>query len=249
MDEAGEKKRFPFSFRDDLFRVMPALKKQFWNYELFSKATLDEVFKPEALSKAAHLQADIFDNCILENKGGGKFTIRPLPVEAQLSCINGILATDYNDDGNTDLIVAGNAHSSEVVYGWMDASLGVLLQGDGKGNFTAVPPQKSGLFLSGDVKGLSSLFDAKGNEIIIAAANSDSLKVVSPAKKSNIKIFYAASLDAYATITFKDGHTARQEFYYGGGYLSQSARAIKIGALVQSIQVVDSKGSKRNIKF
>ena len=249
MDENGDKKRFPFTFRDDLFRVMPGLKKQFWNYDLFSKATLEDIFKPESLSKATYFQADIFDNCILENKGGGKFAIRPLPVEAQLSCINGILATDYDEDGNIDLIVAGNSHATDVVYGWLDASLGVLLKGDGKGNFAAVPPQKSGLFLSGDIKGLANLYDAKGNAIIIAAANADSLKLICPSKKSASKIFYAAPLDAYAMITFKDGHTTRQEFYYGGGYLSQSARAIKINGLVQTIQVVDSKGNKRNIHF
>ena len=249
MDEAGEKKRYPFSFRDDLFRVMPALKKQFWNYGLFGSATLDDIFKPEALAKAAHFQADLFDNCILENKGGGKFAIRPLPVEAQLSCINGIMASDYDGDGNIDLIVAGNTHSSEVVYGWMDASLGVLLKGDGKGNFAAVPPQQSGLFLSGDTKGIARLYDNKGHQIIIVAVNGDSLKVICPAKNATAKIFYAAPLDAYATITFKDGHVARQEFYYGDGYLSQSARAIQINGLIKSIAVTNSKGNNRNIQF
>ena len=52
MDEKGKKNRYPFSFRDDLFKVMPGLKKKFWNYELFGKTTLDDVFKSSALSKA-----------------------------------------------------------------------------------------------------------------------------------------------------------------------------------------------------
>lgn len=248
-DESGEKKRFPFAFRDDLFRVMPSLKKKFWNYDLYSRAGLEDVFKPEALSKATHFKADMFENCILENKGGGKFTIKPLPVEAQLSCINGVVATDFNNDGNIDLIVAGNSHSNEVVYGWMDASLGVLLQGDGKGNFKSVPPEKSGLFLSSDVKGLASLYYKNGNEIILAAANSDSLTVLSPLKKSPAKIFFAAPQDAFAQIKYINGHSTKQEFYYGSGYLSQSARVIQISNLVKSVEVTDVKGNKRTIQF
>jgi enediyne biosynthesis protein E4 len=248
-DETGKKKRFPFSFRDDLFRVMPSLKKKFWNYESYSKADLEEVFKPEALLNAKHYKADMFESCIVENKGNGKFTINELPVEAQLSCINGITAIDFNEDGNMDLIVAGNSHSNEVVYGWMDASLGVLLKGDGKGNFKAVQPEKSGLFLSSDIRGLTSLYDNRGNEIILAAANSDSLTVLRPEKKADAKIFFAGPLDAYAEIEYKNGHKTKQEFYYGCGYLSQSARAIQINNLVKSVQVVDTKGNKRNIQF
>jgi len=248
-DETRKKKRFPFSFRDDLFRVMPSLKKKFWNYKLYSEAGLEEVFKREALLKAKYYKADIFESCIIENKGEGKFAIRPLPVEAQLSCINGIIATDYDNDGNIDLIIAGNSHSNEVVYGWMDASLGILLKGNGKGDFKVVPPEKSGLFLSSDIKGLASLYDSRGSEIIIAAANSDSLIVLNIEKKTATKIFFAGPLDVYAEIEYKNGHKTKQEFYYGSGYLSQSARVLQISSFVKSVQVSDIRGSKRNIQF
>jgi hypothetical protein len=248
-NESGEKKRYPFAYRDDLFRVMPSLKKKFWNYETYSKAGLEEVFKPDELSKAKHYQVDIFDNCILKNNGNGKFSISALPAAAQLSCINGIMATDFDKDGNIDLIVTGNSHSSEVVYGWMDASLGVLLKGDGKGNFMPQPATVSGLFLKGDMKSLACLYDKEGHEIILAAANSDSLKVLSPVAKAATKIFYANPLDASAEITYNNGKKVKQEFYYGAGYLSQSARAIEISDKVKSIVVADSKGNKRTIQF
>ena len=207
------------------------------------------MFKSSALSKAKHLQADIFESCILENKGNGKFICRPLPVEAQLSCINGIIATDVNGDGNIDLVVAGNSHATEVVYGWMDASLGLLLMGDGKGNFKAVAPQKSGLFLKGDIRGLATLFDNKGKEILLAPANSDSLKVLSFPNKIASKIFYANPLDAYAEIIFKDGRKTKQEFYYGNGYLSQSARVVKITNRIANVEITDTRGIKRKIKI
>ncbi|MEO5892921.1 MAG: hypothetical protein ABIQ31_21905 [Ferruginibacter sp.] len=64
-----------------------------------------------------------------------------------------------NGAAYADLVVEGNSHSTEVVYGWIDASLRLLLKGDGKGNFIPVPAQKSGLFLSGDLKGLAMTYD------------------------------------------------------------------------------------------
>ncbi|MEO6949999.1 MAG: VCBS repeat-containing protein [Ginsengibacter sp.] len=248
-DEAGKKKRFPFSFRDDILHVIPLLKKKFRDYDSYSKADLEEVFKREALLNAKHYKADIFESCIIKNNGNGKFSIKKLPIEAQLSCINGIMALDFNEDGNMDIIVAGNSHSNEVVYGWMDASLGLLLKGDGKGNFKAESAEMSGLFLSGDTRGLTSLYDNRSNEIILATVNSDSLRVLRQVKKTNSKVFFAKPLEAYAEIEFKNGRKRKQEFYYGSGYLSQSARAIRINNLVKSIQVVDTKGNKRKIKF
>lgn len=248
-DESEEKKRYPFAYRDDLFRVMPSLKKKFWNYETYSKATLDEVFKEDELSKAKYYKADLFESCIIKNNGNGKFSISPLPSEAQLSCINGIMATDFDKDGNTDLIATGNLHSTEVVYGWLDASLGLLLKGDGKGNFKPVPASGSGLLLHGDMKSLAYLYDKSGNNVILAAANSDSLKVLSPSVKSPPKILYAHPLDEYAEITDANGKKTKQEFYYGSGYLSQSARAIEINNKIKYIKVVDSKGNKREMSF
>ncbi|MEJ7676596.1 MAG: hypothetical protein WKG06_01715 [Segetibacter sp.] len=112
-----------------------------------------------------------------------------------------------------------------------------------------MPATFSGLFLNGDMKSLACLYDKEGHEIILAAANSDSLKVLSPSVKAATKVFYADPFDVYAEITFKNGKKTKQEFYYGAGYLSQSARAIEISNLVKNIEVVDLKGNKRNILF
>ena len=246
-NESGQKERYPFAYRDDLFRVIPSLKKKYWNYDSYSKATLNEVFNADELSGAAHYRADVFDNCILINKGNGKFSISSLPAAAQLSCINGILAMDIDKDGNMDLIVSGNSHSNEVVYGWMDASLGLLLKGDGKGNFKPVPAMVSGLFLQGDMKSLVCLYDKGGHPIILGGANADSLQVLSPLQ-TGTEVFYAGPLDAYAEITYKNGSRARWEFCYGAGYLSQSVRAIEINEQVKSLEIIDSKGGRRKVR-
>ena len=59
-------------------------------------------------------------------------------MEAQLSPMYGIAAEDFDKDGNIDILMGGNFYQSKPEVGIYDASYGILLKGDGKGNFTAV---------------------------------------------------------------------------------------------------------------
>lgn len=45
----------------------------------------------------------------------------PLPVQAQLSVLNGITVDDYNGDGNLDVLINGNDYGTEPVIGRYDA--------------------------------------------------------------------------------------------------------------------------------
>jgi hypothetical protein len=51
-------------------------------------------------------------------------------------------SNDYNGDGNLDLLISGNFYATEVVAGQYDALDGLYLQGDGRGNFYPVLPQR-----------------------------------------------------------------------------------------------------------
>ena len=112
----------------------------------------------------------------LENKGG-KFIIHQLPIEAQFSSINQILVDDYDKDGNLDALIAGNLYVSEVETPRNDASFGCFLKGDGKGNFKAIKPSKSGVFIKGDTKDLAEI-NVKEQKYIIAAKNDDYLQFI-----------------------------------------------------------------------
>jgi hypothetical protein len=50
-------------------------------------------------------------------------------------------------------------------------------------------------------------------------------------------------------ITYKNGKTLDQEFYYGTSFLSQSGRFIRVDDQVVSVEVTDSKGSRRKINL
>lgn len=238
LDESGEKKAYPMAYRDDLFRSMPILKKRFNTYEPFSRAKLGDIFESKLISGAAHFKTETFRSCILENKGNGLFAVRELPVEAQLSCVYGILVTDADGDGHSDILLTGNSFSNEVVFGSMDASLGLLLKGDGKLHFNALPANRSGLFLTGATRGLGLIYDKKNRPVVIAPANSGDLKLLS-LQQPPARIIRALPNEVYAEITFKNGKTCRKEFQHGTGYLSQQENAVEMGDGIREVRMFD----------
>jgi enediyne biosynthesis protein E4 len=92
----------------------------------------------------------------LENNSG-KLILHELPVEAQFAPIHSIHIFDYNNDGNLDLLLAGNQTYTRLRLGMMDANMGQLYKGDGTGKFHFIPQKDSGFSILGDVKSILEL--------------------------------------------------------------------------------------------
>tara|TARA_B110000858_G_C17730027_1_gene439593 strand:- start:89 stop:1258 length:1170 start_codon:yes stop_codon:yes gene_type:complete len=170
----GEK--FPVRGRECSSQQIPAIKKKFKNYETYSNATLVDIYTEQDLGASLHYQVNSFASVFLENKEGA-FITHELPTEAQFSSINQILVDDYDNDGNLDAIIAGNLYVSEVETPRNDASFGYYLKGDGKGQFTAIPPSKSGVYIKGDTKDMVEI-KIGNKKYIIAAKNDDYLQFI-----------------------------------------------------------------------
>lgn len=187
-----------------------------------------------------------FESAWAENLGDGTFRMHSLPVEAQISPVFGMLTGDYNSDGHPDLLITGNSYSSNVFTGQYDAMIGLLLAGDGKGEFTPIPGRESGFFANGDAKGMAELQLKDGSSLILVARNSDSLKVIrslkSPGKTIRVK-----NDEVAAELLFKNGTKEYREFYYGSGYLSQSSRVCQIPEDVVSVTFTTYKGDSRKV--
>ena len=86
------------------------------------------------------------------------------------------LLSDYNNDGNIDIILGGNLYNAKPEVGRYDASYGSLLLGDGKGDFSYVPAKTSGLHLKGEIRDFKEITTSAGKIVIVARSN-DSLQV------------------------------------------------------------------------
>ncbi len=180
-----DKELFPLRGRQCSSEQMPFIKKKFPTYDAFGKAAITDIFNQEQLENAIHLKAKTFASILLKNEGSN-FKVEKLPNEAQLSSINTILIDDFDDDGNNDILLAGNLYGAEVETPRADASHGLLLKGDGKGNFLPLPAEKSGLNLRGEVKSATSI-KIKNVQSIVFAKNQDSLEILEISNVKNLK--------------------------------------------------------------
>jgi ASPIC and UnbV/FG-GAP-like repeat len=244
-DEHGEKKEFPAQGRDDLARQLPSIKKRFDTYKPFALATMDEVLTPEQRKGVQRLKATMLQSCFLRNEGNGKFTMLPLPKEAQESAINGMVVDDFDGDGNLDVLINGNDFGTEVGTGRYDAFNGLLLKGDGGGNFMPLSILQSGVYIPGNGKALVKLKSASGGYLVAASQNRGPLKLFQ--LKANPKLLKLESGDISAMIAFKNGNIQKEEFYNGSSFLSQSGKFLLLGKDAVSVEIVNDKGGKRKI--
>ena len=143
-------------------------------------ANVEEVYGPD-ISEALNYKAQTFATSYLENLGNGSFKVKNLPNEAQFSSVNTFLVEDFDSDGHTDLLLAGNLFPVEVETPRNDAGIGLYLSGDGKNDFTPVPVYQSGFYAPGDVKDMKFIKVGKGGEsqkVILVASNNDRLQAI-----------------------------------------------------------------------
>ena len=241
----GELKEFPTNGRDEIIERVPTLRKRFNTYNAFAIAGIADIITPEMRKDAQHLKATTLQSCYIRNDGNGKFTMLPLPKAAQVSVLNGMIADDFDGDGNIDVLINGNDFGSEVSIGRLDALNGLLLKGNGKGEFTPLSILQSGIYIPGNGKALVKMRGVDNSYLVAASQNKDALKLF----KLNRKLL-AITInpdDVSATKTYKNGIIEKEEFYYGNSFLSQSARFLSVNEKVESIRVTNNKGVERDL--
>jgi hypothetical protein len=172
---------FPLLLRDDLLRVVPSLRSRYPDYESYAGQTVADIFTPAVIADAVVKQAYTFATTLVRNDGGGRFTLLPLPLEAQLAPVYGILPADVDLDGHLDLLVAGNLDGATPAIGRMRASYGLLLRGDGAGGFTPVEGLESGFVVPGQAREIQRVQTRQGVRYVVTR-NDDRALVFEPAR-------------------------------------------------------------------
>lgn len=155
---------------------IPEISEKFPTYEEFGLSNLRDVYGKN-LDEAYNLKAQTFASMYIENLGDKTFKVEHLPKLAQVSSINDILIRDFDNDGNKDLLLAGNLFTSEIETTRNDAGVGLFLRGDGNGNFTPQSVSQSGFYAPLDVKNME-LLKGVNQDLILIANNNDRLQVM-----------------------------------------------------------------------
>ncbi|KIC94001.1 FG-GAP-like repeat-containing protein [Flavihumibacter solisilvae] len=241
------RKQFAVPGRDDMVKQIIGMRSKFQNYKSYATTTIDQLFTPEQCNGSLRLNANNFNSSFCRNDGDGKFTLVALPLKAQLSALNGMVTDDFDGDGNLDVVINTNDYGTDVSLGRYDALNGLMLKGDGRGNFIAKSIIESGIYIPGNGKALIKL-KGKNNKYLLAATQNRGPLAVFQLKK-DCKHIVLQPADVTIDISFKDGKKQKQECYYGTSFLSQSARFLQVSKNVESAVITDGNGQTRTLTF
>jgi hypothetical protein len=138
--------------------------------------------------------------------------------------------------------MVGNDYGNEVFIGRLDAALGWVLLGDGKGGFCAVPARESGFSVPGDAKALVKLSSSSGEARYVASQNRGKLNVFAPKKQSAAVLAVAQDVMA-VELLLASGKKQRIDLSLGAGFASQSSRVIHLPKGVKSATAIDYRGN------
>jgi hypothetical protein len=164
-------KEYPYALRHDLVSQLKYLSKKFPDYESFKSASIQDIFTQEQLQESSTLEANTLASLLLFNEGAFNFTIQKLPLEAQFSPIYAIATSDFDNDGDQDILLGGNLDGVKPEFGRYDASFGSYLENTGNRIFKFHQTGK-GLRVNGQIRDLK-VFKNK----VFITKNNDSLEV------------------------------------------------------------------------
>jgi hypothetical protein len=236
----------PIAGRDELIKEMTVFKERFPNYATYARSPLNGILTPAAIDSALQLKATTFQSCWIENKGQFKFVLHPLPAQAQWAPVYATLPMDIDHDGFIDILMAGNEFSMAPYLGRYDAFNGLLLKGDGNGNFKALPIAESGWYIPGNAKTLIQL-NGKDEQLYIAGQNAGPIRVFRQPLQGKVEKLLPD--DRSLIIHLKNGQSRKAEVYTGSGFQSQSTRSIVLDASIDHLEITNQKGNQRTIRY
>ncbi|QYH38148.1 VCBS repeat-containing protein [Algoriphagus sp. NBT04N3] len=166
---------YPFASRDELLDQMVSMRSKFTTYESYADAKLQDLFSQKDLEAAQILEANSLSSYVFENTGTG-FIAKKLPTLAQAFPIFQIQTGDFDQDGYTDLLLGGNQRQTRIRIGNIDAGLGLVLKGNGKGDFQTTYPTESGLAIKGDIKSILSI-EVAGKKFLLFGIHGQALEL------------------------------------------------------------------------
>jgi len=246
LSEAGELKEYPYFGRTDMEKQVTEFRELFPAHKEFGMATIDEVMAKLPDVTQVVLKANYQKSSIIENRGDGNFMLKELPLEAQLAPVFAMLTGDFTGDGLPDILLTGNDYGNEIAIGRYDALNGLLLRGDGMGNFEPMTMQQSGIVIPGDGKSLAKLQSPDQALLVVSAQNRGKLGLFKCVNRyKSINLFPG---DHAAIVHLNDQRSYREELYYGNTYLSHSGRRLWLPENADKVEIINYLGDRRIVE-
>jgi hypothetical protein len=218
-----------------LSRAVPDVAQRLRSFTAFADASVSKVLGPGA-AEALRLGVNTFDHLVWLNRGD-RFEPSPLPLEAQLAPAFGPVVGDFDGDGMEDLVLSQNFFPTDLNTPRYDAGRALLLRGDGKGGFSPVPGQESGLLVYGDQRGAATAdYDGDGRADLVITQNGATTRLFrNQGARAGLRVRLKGppgnphAIGAQLRLRYGERWGPRRELQAGVGYWSQSSLTPVLG--------------------
>jgi enediyne biosynthesis protein E4 len=222
---------------------LPWLRARFPTHAAYAKAPLSEILG-ERMAKARSVKANFLASILLLNRGEA-FEVRLLPPEAQWSPVMGLAAADLDGDGNEDLFLSQNFFGMRPGDGRLDAGRGLVLRGDGKGGFSPMPGQASGIKVYEEQRGCALAdYDGDGRVDLAVTQNNGQTRLfhnVTGTPGLRVKLAGPAGnpdgVGAVLRLDYGGRLGPAREVQAGSGFWSQNGTVQVLGAATSATAV------------
>ncbi len=222
---------------------LPFLRATFPTYASFRKVSVNEALADRA-SAAKELEVNTLASMLFLNRGD-HFEARPLPREAQWAPVFGVSVADADGDGDEDVFLAQNFFATRDDVPRLDAGRGLWLRNDGKGNFTPMSAEDSGVYVWGEQRGSAvGDYDEDGRVDLVVAQNAGETKLFhNTGARPGLRVRLQGppgnpdGLGAVVRLRYAAGSGPAHEIHGGSGYLSQDSAVAVLGEATAPTQV------------
>ena len=218
------------------FSSVPTILQQVRSHTEFSEADLSTIFGVD-FEDVPYKEINTLEHMIFLNDGE-RFTAKPLPVKAQLAAAFHVGVADFDNDGNEDLFISQNNFLYPGYVPRSGAGRGLILMGDGAGNFTPLTGAESGIKIYGEQRGAAfSDFNRDGKtDIVVTQNNGESKLYLNQTEKQGITVKLKGTetnTDAIGSslrLVYPDGSKGPKRWVLtASGYWSQNSKSQVLG--------------------
>ncbi len=165
---------YPIEHFDVLTQYLPLIKNKYPNNNTFARASTNEIIS--GIQTSGHYTIHQLASVLLENLGDSSFRVKPFSKIIQRAPAMGLLVDDFNQDGNYDILVAGNFNQTASGKSPFNGSSGTYLNGNGMGDFWIQMSYISGFNTTGAGRNIILIHLKSGDQVILQSQYNETIK-------------------------------------------------------------------------